>query len=83
MKGIKARNFCLSENILAVRNYNALEEDPLCLRPYPSFAKNHTSYNISNGDCVRVNYNEWATVKISPYDGRKWEFNPEWEDFYS
>ena len=81
-KGQKARNFCLDEKTLSVNNYNSLGEDPLCLRPYPSFARNHTSYNITNGDCVRVNYNEWVLAKISPYDGREWQYNPEWDDMY-
>ena len=82
MRGQKARTYCVDDKTVTVMNYNGLNEDPLCLRPYPSDARNYTSYTVSTGGCVRVNYNHWAKVKVEPYDGREFKWNPEWDNMF-
>lgn len=65
------------------RSYNGLNEDPHCLRAYPDDAQNYTSFKARNGECVYMGNQQWAIMEIEKYDGRKWEWNPEWEKMFA
>jgi len=56
-----------------------MEEDRHCLRPYPEWSEYDNSFNVKDGECVRVDKG-YMKFKITPYDGRKFEWNPDWKD---
>jgi len=77
-KGVKARAYCEDDGSYTLRSYSAYDEDPQCLRPYPSDAVNYTSWSAKTGDCIKVGM-LYSRVEINKYDGRKFEWNPEWD----
>jgi len=81
MKGVKARAYCHDENTASFMSYNAINEDPLCLRPYPDNAVNYTSFKAKSGDCINSG-SSWVRVKIAKNDYRAWEWNPEWSQLF-
>lgn len=74
MKGVKARSYCSDEKTLTINSYNGIDEDPLCLRPYPPNGINYTSYTTTSGECVWMGNGLYAKFDIQPYDGREWNY---------
>lgn len=74
--GVKARSYCLDEFTVTINSYNAYNEDPMCMRPYPIDANNYTSYTTKTGECLKMNNNMWAIMNVQPYDGREWQYDP-------
>ena len=70
-----ARSYCLDEKTVTINSYNGLNEDPLCLRPYPDNGVNYTSLTSTTGQCTWMGNNMWAVFDIQPYDGRQWNYD--------
>ena len=78
---------------IRVKQFNHLNEDPTCERPYPE-GSNSPSYIAENAECVKIGEKEWIKLYIEQTtenfqdSGLDWDipdyFNPKSkEEFYA
>ena len=69
----KERVYCDSPSSYVAMHYNAWNEDPNCLRSYPSYAVIYPPLSFSDGQCVAwgTNGRLWIKIKIVANENSK------------